>query len=32
MLVQRFLSDSAPVPDDYLVAVVDELIMPVIRR
>lgn len=32
MLVQRFLSDSAPVPDDFLVAVVDELIMPLIRR
>lgn len=32
MLVQRFLSDSAPVPDDYLVAVVDELIMPILRK
>ncbi|WP_159327613.1 TetR/AcrR family transcriptional regulator [Streptomyces tendae] len=32
MLVQRFLSDSAPVPDDYLVSVVDELIMPIVRR
>jgi AcrR family transcriptional regulator len=32
MLVQRFLSDSSPVPDDYLVAVVDELYMPIISR
>jgi AcrR family transcriptional regulator len=32
MLVQRFLGDSAPVPDDFLVAVVDELIMPLIRK
>ncbi|MEU0113963.1 TetR/AcrR family transcriptional regulator [Streptomyces bobili] len=31
MLVQRFLGDSSPVPDDYLVAVVDELIMPIVR-
>jgi AcrR family transcriptional regulator len=31
MLVQRFLSDSAPVPDDYLIAVVDDLIMPIVR-
>jgi AcrR family transcriptional regulator len=32
MLVQRFLGDPAPVPDDFLVAVVDELIMPLIRK
>jgi hypothetical protein len=32
MLVQRFLGDSTPVPDNYLVAVVDELIVPLIRQ
>lgn len=32
MLTQRFLGDPAPVPDEYLVAIVDELIMPLIRR
>ncbi|GAA2730151.1 TetR/AcrR family transcriptional regulator [Streptomyces nogalater] len=31
MLVQRFLSDPSPVPDDLLVSVVDDLILPLIR-
>lgn len=30
MLVQRFLGDSAPIPDEFLVAVVDDLIMPLL--
>ncbi|RJL35666.1 TetR-like C-terminal domain-containing protein [Bailinhaonella thermotolerans] len=32
MLVQRFLGDSSPIPDDFLVAIVDELILPLIKR
>jgi AcrR family transcriptional regulator len=32
MLVQRFLGDGGPVPDDYIVAVVDELLMPLLTR
>ncbi|MFF8190070.1 TetR/AcrR family transcriptional regulator [Streptomyces bobili] len=31
MLVQRFLSDSSPVPDELVVSVVDDLILPLIR-
>ncbi|MFE3633285.1 TetR/AcrR family transcriptional regulator [Streptomyces cellostaticus] len=31
MLVQRFLSDPSPVPDELLVSVVDDLILPLIR-
>ncbi|WP_399882171.1 TetR/AcrR family transcriptional regulator [Streptomyces sp. BBFR51] len=31
MLVQRFLSEPSPVPDDLLVSVVDDLILPLIR-
>ncbi|WP_329213049.1 TetR/AcrR family transcriptional regulator [Streptomyces sp. NBC_01485] len=31
MLVQRFLGDPSPVPHDLLVAVVDDLILPLIR-
>jgi AcrR family transcriptional regulator len=31
MVVQRFLVDGAPVPDDYLVTVVDDLVMPLLR-
>ena len=30
MLVQRFLGDSAPIPDEFLVAIVDDLIMPLL--
>ena len=32
MLVHRFLGDGGPVPDDYIVAVVDELLMPLLTR
>jgi AcrR family transcriptional regulator len=31
MVVHRFLADGAPVPDDYLVSVVDGLVMPLLR-
>ncbi|MFD5469922.1 TetR/AcrR family transcriptional regulator [Streptomyces sp. NPDC127105] len=31
MMVQRFLSDPSPVPDELLVSVVDDLILPLIR-
>lgn len=31
MLVQRFLEDPSPVPDELLVAAVDDLILPLIR-
>ncbi|MFH9857950.1 TetR/AcrR family transcriptional regulator [Streptomyces sp. NPDC017202] len=31
MLVQRFLSDPSPVPDELVVSVVDDLILPLIR-
>jgi AcrR family transcriptional regulator len=31
MVVQRFLADGAPVPDDYIVSVVDDLVMPLLR-
>lgn len=30
MLVQRFLGDSAPIPDEFLVAIVDDLIVPLL--
>lgn len=32
MLVYRFLGEGGPVPDDYIVAVVDELLMPLLTR
>lgn len=32
MIVQRFLGDGGPVPDEYIVAVVDELLMPLLTR
>jgi hypothetical protein len=31
LVVQRFLAEGAPVPDAYLVSVVDDIVMPVLR-
>src|SRR5829696_7157869 len=31
LVMQRFLSDGAPVPDDYVVSVVDDVVMPLLR-
>ena len=31
ILVQRFLGDSAPIPSEFLVAIVDDLIMPLAK-
>jgi AcrR family transcriptional regulator len=31
MVVQRFLVDGPPVPDDYVVSVLDEVVMPLLR-
>lgn len=32
MVAQRFLADGPPVPDDYLVSVVDDVVMPLLRK
>ena len=32
MVVQRFLVDGPPVPDDFVVSVLDEVVMPLLRR
>jgi hypothetical protein len=29
--MQRFLADGAPVPDEYVVSVVDDIVMPLLR-
>jgi AcrR family transcriptional regulator len=31
MLAQRYLAEGAPVPDDYVVSVVDDVVMPLLR-
>jgi hypothetical protein len=31
MVVQRFLVDGPPVPDDYVVSVLDEVVLPLLR-
>jgi hypothetical protein len=31
MVAQRFLAEGPPVPDSYLVSVVDEVVMPLVR-
>jgi AcrR family transcriptional regulator len=31
LVVQRFLTEGAPVPDDYVVSVVDDVVMPLLR-
>jgi hypothetical protein len=31
MVMQRFLADGPPVPDDYLVSVLDEVVLPLVR-
>jgi hypothetical protein len=31
MVVQRFLVDGPPVPDDYVVSILDEVVMPLLR-
>jgi AcrR family transcriptional regulator len=31
LVVQRFLAEGGPIPDDYLVSVVDDIVMPVLR-
>jgi AcrR family transcriptional regulator len=31
LVMQRFLADGAPVPDDYLVSVVDDVVMPLLQ-
>jgi Tetracyclin repressor-like, C-terminal domain len=31
MVVQRFLVDGSPVPDDYVTSVLDEVVMPLLR-
>src|SRR6266705_256527 len=31
MVMQRFLGDGGPVPDDYVVSVVDDVVMPLLR-
>ncbi len=30
-VMQRFLADGAPVPDEYVVSVVDDIVMPLLR-
>jgi AcrR family transcriptional regulator len=32
LVAQRFLADGPPVPDDYVVSVVDDVVMPLLRR
>ena len=32
MVVQRFLVDGPPVPDDYVVSILDQVVMPLLRR
>jgi AcrR family transcriptional regulator len=32
MVMQRFLADGPPVPDDFVVSVLDEVVMPLLRR
>jgi AcrR family transcriptional regulator len=32
MVAQRFLADGPPVPDDYVVSVLDNVVMPLLRR
>jgi hypothetical protein len=31
LVMQRFLADGAPVPDEYVVSVVDDIVMPLLR-
>jgi hypothetical protein len=31
MVVQRFLADGPPVPDDYVVSVLDQVVLPLLR-
>jgi hypothetical protein len=31
LVVQRFLADGPPVPDDYVVSVLDEVVLPLLR-
>ena len=31
LVMQRFLADGAPVPDDYVLSVVDDIVMPLLR-
>jgi hypothetical protein len=31
MVAHRFLADGAPVPDDFVVSVVDDVVMPLLR-
>ena len=31
LVMQRFLAEGAPVPDDYVVSVVDDVVMPLLR-
>jgi AcrR family transcriptional regulator len=31
LVMQRFIADGAPVPDDYVVSVVDDVVMPLLR-
>jgi hypothetical protein len=31
MVAQRFLAEGPPVPDSYLVSVVDDVVMPLVR-
>jgi len=31
LVMQRFLADGAPVPDEYVVSVVDDVVMPLLR-
>lgn len=32
MVAQRFLAEGPPVPDDYLVSIVDDVVMPLLRK
>jgi AcrR family transcriptional regulator len=32
MVVQRFLAEGPPVPDDYVVSILDEVVLPLLRR
>jgi hypothetical protein len=31
LVVQRFLAEGPPVPDDYVVSVVDDVVLPLLR-
>jgi hypothetical protein len=31
LVIQRFLAEGPPVPDDYVVSVLDEVILPLLR-